>query len=74
MAKVTNQYIEGIKEGRKCLNWWKRDGFYTRALLTENIESLERLRARLAPLANTAIEIEFFDGQLDFYRNQLNRA
>lgn len=74
MAKVSAQYIEGIKEGRKLLTWWKRDGFFSRDLLTENIASLERLRNRLAPLANTAFEIEFFDGQLDFFRNQLKKT
>lgn len=71
MAKVSAQYIEGIKEGRKLLNWWKRDGFLSREIIGENIASLERLRAKLAPLANTAIEVEFFDGQIDFFRNQL---
>ncbi len=71
MAKISAQYIEGIKEGRKLLNWWKRDGFDTRELLATNITSLQQLRDRMAPLANTQYEIEFFDGQLDFYRNQL---
>jgi hypothetical protein len=71
--QISAQYIEGIKEGRKLLTWWKRDGFFTRGLLVENIASLERLRDRMAPLANTQYEIEFFDGELDFYRNQLKR-
>lgn len=71
--QVGQQYIEGIKEGRKLFDWWKRDGFFTRDLLVDNIASLERLRAKMAPLANTAAEIEFFDGELTFYRNQLKR-
>ena len=65
MRKVSAQYIAGIKEGRLMLDWWQRE------LVEENIASLVQLRARLAPLANTETEIEFFDGQLDFLRNQL---
>lgn len=71
MTKVSTQYIEGIKEGRKLLDWWKRDGFDVRALLISNIDSVQRLRDKMAPLANTKHEIEFFDGQLAFFRNQL---
>ena len=69
--QVSAQYLEGIREGRKLLNWWKRDGFLHRDLIAREIESLERLRAKLAPLAYSAGEVEFFDGQIDFFRNQL---
>lgn len=73
MATASAQYIEGIKEGRKIFDWSKRDGFFSRAWLAGEITSLERLRAKLAPLANTAIEIEFFDGQIAFYKNQMKK-
>jgi len=72
--RVSAQYIEGIKEGRAVLNGAKRDSYLTREWLFGEIAAIERLRAKLAPLANTASEIKFFDGQLDFYRNQLKKV
>ena len=73
MATVSSQYIEGIKEGRKFFDWWKRDGFDVRELLERNIDSVQRLRDKIAPLYGSKYEIEFFDGELDFYRNQLKK-
>lgn len=69
--RVSAQYIEGIHEARKLLNWWKRDGFLSRELVAREVASLERLRTKLAPLAYSAGEVDFFNGQIDFFRNQL---
>ena len=68
---ISQQYIEGIKEGRTMFEWWKRDGFLTKAFLEENIASIERLHAKLVPLANTKDELPFLKGQMDFLRHQL---
>ena len=70
MTKVSAQYLEGIKEGRRMTTWAKLDSFYSREWLEDNIISLKLLRLKMAPLANTKREIEFFDGQIDFYVNQ----
>lgn len=73
MPTVSAQYIEGIKEGRKLFEWWKRDGFDIHAQLVYNIELTKRVRAKVAPLAHSANEIAFFDGELAFYRGQLEK-
>jgi hypothetical protein len=71
MAKVSEQYIEGIKEGRKLFDWWERDCFDTRALLSSNLESVTALRAKVARFHGSQYEIEFYDGEIAFYENQL---
>jgi hypothetical protein len=68
--RVSSFYIDGIREGRSLLNSWKRDGFDVQALLASDIESITRLRDKLARCAYTEHKIEFLDGQLDFFRNQ----
>lgn len=69
--QVTAQYVEGIKEGRTLFKWWQRDNMLTRELLTREIASLEMLRSKCVPLANSALYVDFFAGQLDFYALQL---
>ena len=68
MTKIDQRYLDGIKEGRTLLNWWMRDKIPLREMLTDNIECLERLCAKLA---DSAYEVPFLKGELDFYRNQL---
>jgi hypothetical protein len=74
MTRVSAQYIEGIKEGRKLLDWWKRDCFDVQSLLLVEIDQLTALRHRVAQLAGSQDEISFFDGQIAFYKNQLKRG
>lgn len=71
MATLGAPYIEGIKEGREVFELWKRGKFDIRGLLIANIETTERLRAKMVRLANTAYEVEFLVGEIDFFKNQL---
>jgi hypothetical protein len=71
--QISAQYLEGIEEGRKLFDWWKRDNMNLREQLKYNIELTQRVKAKVAVCAYSAGEIEFLDGELDFYHNQLKK-
>ena len=72
--KVSARYLEGIKEGRNTLNIGKELGEPIPEWLASNLALTKRLLASVKPLANSALAVDFFQGEIDFYENQLKTA
>ena len=71
MPIIDSRYLDGVKEGRATLNLQKAAGVPpTKAGVAETIADLERLREHVAACAHSADNIEFLDGELDFWREQ----
>jgi hypothetical protein len=67
----STQYLEGIKEGRELFNIWKRGGLDIKALLIFHKNETSKLRERLSLYPQH--EIDFFEGEMDFFRHQLEQ-
>lgn len=71
MATVSTLYLDGIREGRRLLNTWKAEGILTRNLLEVEITETIELCNRIAGCAYSEQSSDYFNGQIDFFRNQL---
>lgn len=72
--RVSERYLQGVREGRAVYARWLANNLFKRERLTESIGTLERLIVKLAPLANSERDLPFLQGELDFYRNQLKKV
>ena len=71
MPIIDSRYLDGVKEGRATLNLQKAAGVsLSSSSVAETIADLERLREHVAACAHSAGNIDFLDGELDFWRHQ----
>ena len=74
MPIINSRYLDGVKEGRATLNLQKTAGVpLLPSSVAETITDLTRLREHVAACAYSAGNIEFLDGELDFWRGQAKR-
>lgn len=64
--QVSYWYIEGIKEGRKCLDEWGTEGVSAQEQIDNIKETLKRFSAS-SPVG------QMLRGELDFWKNQAKR-
>ena len=71
MPIIDSRYLDGVKEGRATLNLQKTAGVPpTKAGVAEAIAALERLREHVAACAYSTGNVDFLDGEIDFWREQ----